>query len=308
MLTTAVLDRTLGRCLRFRGALVVVSVVLFSMCAKTDLSSSLHKIVPSEVFGWKMQDTAQTYDAESIFDYINGAGEVYRSFNLRTVAVFRYANPDEPGITVELFDMGSTEDAYGVFSHAREETLTGIGQEYQYRPGLLCFWQANYFACVSSEKETPGAKEAIFALARDIDQRLPQSGATPQPVECLPEEGLISQSVRFFHTHAMLNYHYFMSDRNILNLDQHTRAVLARYAPGSTYLLCVQYPSVEQAKAGHDSFIKYYVPQADAGGVLQVAPGKWVAVNLVREYVVIAFDAPIREYASRLTRALADRL
>jgi hypothetical protein len=145
-------------------------------------------------------------------------------------------------------------------------------------------------------------------LARDINQRLPKSGAAPQLVKNLPEEGLIPQSVRFFHSHALLNYHYFMSDRNILNLDQHTRAVLARYAPGSTYLLCVQYPSVKQAKAGHDSFIKDYVPQADTAGVLQVDPGKWLAVNLVREYVVVALDAPTPEDARLLTQALASRL
>ena len=77
-------------------------------------------LLPERIGDRVRQDSSLTYDREAIFDYINGAGEVYRSYAFRDVLVARYARDSGDEVTVELFDMGLTEDAYGVFSYARE--------------------------------------------------------------------------------------------------------------------------------------------------------------------------------------------
>ena len=200
--------RQLNWNLRLCILMCVLGPAILWTCSKREKKGSalsMREFVPEEILGWKLQDTVETYDPETIFDYIDGAGEVYRSFNLRMVMVFRFAKPVQPGITVELFDMGSAEDAYGVFSHAREKQETGIGQDYQYQGGLLCFWQADFFACLLSEKASTETKDAIFALARRIEERLPRSGSRPELVGYLPEDGLIQQSTRFFHVPSSLN-------------------------------------------------------------------------------------------------------
>jgi len=52
-----------------------------------------------------------------------------------------YGKGGEPQITVELFDMGTPDDAYGVFSYGREQEETGIGGGYELRSSVLSFWQ-----------------------------------------------------------------------------------------------------------------------------------------------------------------------
>jgi hypothetical protein len=288
-----------------------VGAVLLSACGGDEGEqkvTSMSRFVPKEMNGWVVQDTAQMYDRKTIFDYIDGAGEVFLSYDFREVAVARLAKASQPDITVELFDMGSAEDAYGIFSYARESEESGIGHGFEYRGSLLCFWKAAYYVCVMAEKVSPEAKETVYAIARAVDEQLGPPSEPPKLVGYLPQEGLIRESLRFFHLHSTLNYHYFLSEQNLLNLGHETRAVLAAYEPNSVYLLCVQYPTEEEAASGYRGFIEGYIPEAAESGVAGIDENAWVAAKQVREYVVVAFDAPTGEAAGSLTEALIQRI
>jgi len=264
--------------------------------------------VPNEILGWKVSDTVETYDRESIFDYINGAGEVYRSYGFRDVTVWRFGKPDAPDITVEIFDMGSPEDAYGVFSYARESEESGIGGGYEQRGSVLCFWQNRYYVCIAAYESTDDTRQAVTMLARSIAQQLPQSGGIPRLIRLLPQEGMIEHTERFFHIHPSLNYHYFLAEQNILRLSDSTNAVLAVYEPGTTCLLCVKYPSAQETEQAHGSFVDNYLPDAAETGVAMVDVDKWVCAGKLGRYVVITFDAVSRESATELADAMKKSL
>jgi hypothetical protein len=251
---------------------------------------SMHQIMPDEILGWELQDSVRSYDRETIFEYINGAGEVYLSYDFRQVTVFEYARDNAPRITVELFDMATDEDAYGIFSHGRADE------------------QTSYFVCVQAEGQAQESYRTVLELARIVSGQLPMTGNRPQLVSRLPEEGLIPHSVRFFHLHSSLNYHYFLTIENIMRLDRNTRAVLAEYATGPTYLLCVQYPTPEQAEQGYEGVLKGYAPEAEATGAAEVDQDMWLAAELGGEYVLVAFDAPSEDDARRLITTMAERL
>jgi hypothetical protein len=250
----------------------------------------MQDFLPEEVLGWEVQPEPQIYDRESIFQYINGAGEVYLSYGFTKVTVSWYVRPEAPEITAELFQMGTAEDAYGVFSHSRDSEEDGIGQGYEYRGSLLCFWKGPYFVCVRAEEDTPESKEAVITLAREIDSSISETGQKPPIVDLLPTPNLSRGSVRFFHGHASLNYHYFLAEENLLQLDGQTDAVLGKYSPGGVYLLCVHYPSPELAGKGYASFVQGYIPEGSETGAGKVENGKWVVAELVDDYVIIVFD------------------
>ena len=269
---------------------------------------SMQEYVPTQINGWKAQDEVETYDRESIFDYMDGAGEVYLMYDFRKVMVFRFTRAEQPNVLLELFDMGSSEDAYGIFSHAREGEDQGIGQGSEYRGGLLCFWKSRFFVCILSERETPEAKKAVEALAGNVAEKIKVTGEKPDLLDYLPAEGLDINTVRYFHKHTALNYHYYTASENILKLRPQTEAVLGSYRPSGAYLLCIRYPECEEAKEALNSFLTAYIPEAGESGIAEIEGGKWVAAEQDKDFVIVVFDAPTQAYAQDLLRAVEDNI
>jgi hypothetical protein len=290
---------------------IIIYIATISMCStinESEKNMHMRELVPNEFYGWKAQSEVEVYDRKTIFDYIDGAGEIYLLYGFRKVMVFHLAKVDQPPITVEIFDMGSSEDAFGVFSHAREGEEIGIGQGSEYRGGVLCFWKGDFFVCILSERETPEAKEAVFHLAQKIAGNIKVTGKKPQLLGYLPTEGLLERSVRYFHLHASLNYHYFVASQNILKLNQKTEAVLARYLPDQSYLLFIRYQNQKQAKEAFDSFLSAYIPEAKESGTAQIENGNWVAAKLKGVFVAVVFDAPTEASAQALLDAFRNKL
>jgi hypothetical protein len=272
-----------------------------SMPAMTDL-------LPEQTAGWARGDSSVAYDRETIFDYINGAGEVYRSYAFSHVVVAVYSGPAGPDITVELFDMGNPADAYGVFSYARESEESGLGGGYERKGRVLCFWQNRYYVCVASEERTDDSDQALLEIARAISEQMPAASDRPGLVSLLPNDGRVDFSDRFFHLHQSLNYNYYLSRENILNLGPETDAVLARYAPGSTYLLLVDYKNANDAAAAASSFQQAYLPDAGDSRTQQTENGKFSSYEQRDHYVVVVLDAESAAAASDLIQSTVNGL
>ena len=264
---------------------------------------SLKEVIQDEVSGWHREGNVEKYDRETIFRYMNGAGEIYRMYDYRGMEVLRMVKVEQPEIKIEMFDMGSPDDAFGVFSHMREGDEAGVGEGSEYRKGLLCFWQGKYFFCIIAEEETDQTKQIIFELANIITGFYKASNTKPAILNILPEENLDKNSIRYFNLPSSLNYHYFVSDKNIFYLNKETDAVLARYGSSYCYLLCIEYPSAIRSKNAFKNFLEAYLPEADTGQTIyfqMISESKWIYAQYLSEYVAIVFDAPTYKFADDL--------
>jgi hypothetical protein len=279
-----------------------------SGCGASEADSAATAMhLPDHVSDWTRQESSVTYDRETIFEYIDGAGEVYRSYAFRDVAVAHYTRSGSPGITVELFDMGTTEDAYGVFVHGREHEEAGIGGGFERRGGVLCFWQDRFYVCVAAEQPAAHMAAAVEEIARAIARNLPPPVTRPFMVDLLPPDGLVPFSDRFFHLRQSLNYHYYLQRENVLNLSAETDAVLARYAPGSTHLLIVRYESVDAAADALRSFREQYVRSSGRQTVV-TERGTYVSSDVHDRFVAVVLDADSETAADALLEAATERI
>lgn len=268
----------------------------------------LKNIIPAEINGWVRDGEIEYYDHETIFRYMNGAGEIYRMYGYRNMEVLRLTRAENPEIKIEKFDMGTPEDAYGVFSHMREGGEAGVGEGSEYRKGLLCFWQGIYFFCIISESETEDTKKTIFDLAKIVTGSYEPSKTRPAILSILPEESLDSNSIRYFNQQSSLNYHYFVSEENILHLGKNTDAVLARYGESYCYLLSVKYSDTVEAKRAYNNFLSVYLSEGDKPDIYQFEPNKWFTSELLRDYVIIIFDAPTEQFAEKLRQNVLNKI
>ena len=271
-------------------ALLVSFVLGCGNKGKTDLSGKV--TAPPAMGNWKLQNTSETYDRRTIFDYIDGAGEVYLAYDFSHVEVHHYAGQNRPDITLEIYGMGSAENAYGIFSYTRENDSAGIGQGYDYLGSLLCFWQDKYFVSIATVEETPDTKEALYGLARQISDQLPKGGEKPRLLKLLPLEGLKSSSLLYLHSYPVLNNEYFLSSENILGLDSTTNAVLATYEPDRSILLLIQYRSAERAASSQKRFANAYAPSLDQSGFAVRENGRVLMIAREGKYLAIVLEAP----------------
>jgi hypothetical protein len=260
------------------------------------------RYLPDKISDWTAVGDHESYDRETIFRYINGAGEVYLQYDFRKLAVRRYSYEVDYVITAEVFDMGVAADAFGIFSHSREGNDAGIGSGSEFKGGLLCFWKNRYFVCIYADKQSEITDAAVMELGATVDKLIPEGGEIPEIVKLLPGEGLLESRTRFFHKYTSLNLHYYLSDNNILNLDSDTDAVLAEYEPGKTKLLLIEYDDRQKASSAHNSFIAGYIPESKDGEPAMIENAGWVMSRQYDDYVAVVFDSSDSEHAVDLAQ------
>jgi hypothetical protein len=259
--------------------------------------------LPRSLGEWKAAEGEDRfYDAKTIFEYIDGAGEVYRAYGMKRCLARRYAGVQGAGIVLDIFDMGSPAEAYGVFTHDLDGDPVQVGQEGLHRAGWLRFWKGSYFVSILDEVQDPASREAASDLARIVSEMIRESGAKPDLVSRLPAPGLQTGTIRYLHDPVILNTHFYLSDENILRLEPGAEAALAEYrrdGRGAAMLLVVSYPSAEKAGDALRSVLRHYLPDAvDHAALLE--NGKWSAVGLRGRIVAFVPEADTAD----LSRAL----
>jgi hypothetical protein len=262
---------------------------------------------PSEAGGWKRTGEAVRYQGRAIFDYMDGAGEVYLAYNFDELTVYRYIREGHPNVIAELYRMGSAYDAFGVFFWDRQDPDAGIGQGSEFGGGLLRFWKGRYFVSIYGEGEGKEQEQAVLEVGRSLASSVVETGEPPRLIRALPNERRVQESVKFVRSHVLLNQRCFISNENILGLGMDTEAVFARYDQGKdrTFVLVVAYPDGTRAKSALAASRKAYA--LDTGGMAQ-ADGNWTGAQIEGGRLVIALHAPDADTARRLMNATKIKL
>lgn len=266
----------------------------------------------SEVQGWKAVGDPSPFNSNTIFQYMNGAAELYLAFNFRGLKTIKFEKPGKPAIIVEVYEMASSDDAYGVFTFEQQDPEAGIGQGSEFGGGLLRFWKGRNFVTIFGEEPRPDIEEAILILGRRIAATITDSGIPPKIMAYLPDKALIfsKKDAWFFRSHIHLNQRFFIARANILMLAQDVEAVLARYETkgGRMYILLVGYPTSNKAEAGLLSFKNAYMPDVGKADSVKTENGKWTSAARLNNFVVIVFDAGDESSAINIINATTEIL
>ena len=129
---------------------------------------------------------------------MDGGAEVYLAFDFREVFVRKYADADGNEIVLDIYDMGSPAEAFGMFSCDRQDPEAGIGQGSEYGPGLLRFWRGRYFVSITVSGNEDKAEKAVLELGKAVAPLLGPDGAPPDMIKLLPAAGLQGGQDRLF--------------------------------------------------------------------------------------------------------------
>lgn len=274
------------------------------------VDSDIAVLLPNTIGDWKVSEKDQMFNPENLYEYINGGAELYLSYGFQKVIKRTYTKGGQPDIVVDLFDMGTSRNAFGVFSQTRETVDSTFGQGSQYTQGLLLFWKDHFFVSILASPETGESKKAVFDIARKIETAIKKEGPLPEILTPLPQQSLVTESIRYFHHYIWLNSHHFVSDQNILHINEKTDALLAKYGEQKKryILLLVRYKENKDAETAYNDFTKYYLPGLSRERAVQVPDGTWTACQLTGNLLTIVFNAPLKDKAVHLMETVQKNL
>ena len=253
--------------------------------------------MPDEAAGWKAAAAPDHYDTRTIFQYIDGHGEVYLAYGMTACAARRYAGPvGEGDVVVDVFEMASPADAFGVFSHSREGEPLDVGQGATLGYGTLSFWKGRFYVSVYAERESERARAAVLALGRAVAASIGETGEPPALLERLPRAGLDETSVVYLRHPRILEAHVPVGPDNPLGVGPRAPAVAGRYrtGAGTVDLVVVEYADAAGAEAAGDGFAKAFL---DGGRPAHRDDGWCAAAALGPRTRAFVLRAPSREAA-----------
>jgi hypothetical protein len=211
------------------------------------------------ITGWQMDGEPKHYDAETLFDFMDGAADLYFTYGFEALTVGQYVADAPVGgerraVQVEIYDMASDADAYGLFTYNSYGEPLDLGVEGELDPGYrLAFWQGRRYVQIVARESVDD--DVLRAFGRAVASALPPGGRRPALVDALPQERQVPGSVRFFREKMALDNLLWLGSDDVLGLGADTEGVVARYERDGQGmdLLIVAFPDAQravQARAG----------------------------------------------------------
>ena len=183
-------------------SLLVFGILLsFSIATPILLWSSVGegKSLFPEIEGWKETGPVRTYAPNNLFDYIDGAADLYLTYDFQELLVQEYQNEEKATVVVEIYRHPNPLQAFGIYS---QERLPGgnfveVGVQGYIDAGVLNFLAANYYVKISSYEAGEKEKDILLTFARTIAANLGEKGGFPATLSAFPGDGKKNNSEKF---------------------------------------------------------------------------------------------------------------
>ena len=175
-----------------------------------------------DIKGWTMHEEERVYNSSDLWEIINGAAEGFISYGFVDLHMAEYSNGEQI-VRVELYNQGSSENAYGMYTSERMPDYPGIeiGAQGYKSGGIINFFSGPYYVKIMTVGLSNVSEETIFSIAEQVDLNLGQSHEMPAIIALFPKEGMETLSDSYVSS-SFMGYGFLRS------------AFTARYDAGGT--------------------------------------------------------------------------
>jgi len=162
-------------------------------------ASSLLSLLP-EVIKWELSEEPEMYLPETLFEYINGAAEIYIVYDFEELIVAQFKKQDSPAsLTMEIYDMGKVKNAFGIYSAERfpDSHFLSIGNGGYVEEGALNFIVDRYYIkllCFDCENDS---EKILKNFSQVILEKVKNPKGLPSLISSFPQKGLLEYSEKF---------------------------------------------------------------------------------------------------------------
>jgi hypothetical protein len=152
-----------------------------------------------DVPGWKKAGPADVYQPANLYEYIDGAAELYLSFGFEELAVQNYANNQKQEITVEVYLHRDAAHAFGIYSQEKppQGPFQAVGAQGYGDALSFNFTGGPYYFKLSFLGKSPDSAAQLKAVAAAVAARIPPPAALPAVLKAFPKAGRVAESEKF---------------------------------------------------------------------------------------------------------------
>ncbi len=161
--------------------------------------SSLHILLP-DVVTWKIPESPQDYFPEILFEYINGAAEIYLSYDFKELTVGQYEKGDSnASLIIEIYDMGTEINSFGIYSAERfpDSQFISLGSQGYLEEETLNFIVGKYYVKLLCFDSGEDSADFLKLFSQEVVKRVKDKGTLPPALAFFPKQGLVRNSEKF---------------------------------------------------------------------------------------------------------------
>ncbi len=177
-------------------------VLLLFAGATIGAAPTVKDLLPTPDFepGWVWEIKPVIYKPDNLFEYNNGEAELYIDYDFVEMATLSLVRKDDDmaGLTVDIYDVGTPLDAFGLYSNFRRPDMTfdEIGEQAIVSDLNIRFYKGRFFVQLNIVSLKPEVKAGMFKLAKLIAEKIP-AAEKPQELSKLPQENQIPNSMKY---------------------------------------------------------------------------------------------------------------
>lgn len=231
--------------------------------------------LPMEVGNWVKETKIQCFTPETLYDYIDGEADQYMPYEFKLLTVVNYENKEnaEERIEVQLYEMSSTLNAFGIFSVHRDpnKKIFLCGNDGVIGGNQAMFYQARYFVKLLASNSSI-TSEQVLLVGKKVSEVLPKEKLEVQELECLELDAKVQNTERYLAKDVLSQT--FFPKGFVVQLKVGGKV-------GSGFI--VVYGGTDKAKEGWNEYIAYL---KDLGADYTLVGGSLMVMSPVSEMCV----------------------
>ncbi len=224
-----------------------------------------------DVIDWVRARKPTTYNSETLYQdrfmFRETYPEIFRNYGFQRQAEVEYQSSKFGSVSyilLEIFDMGTPENAFGIYSvHSYPQPkFEWIGCKALISGKYLRFWKGKYYVQIEGYAIATGIREGMIALAQITAKRIQDPPQKVPLLELLPTQH-IRGSEKLFYTNWALREVYKAAPNIIPQLADKTIGVLAQYrdtrsknSADSYIVFVIRFPNVADARSAYTQYSK----------------------------------------------------
>ncbi len=165
-----------------------------------------------ELSGWKFEGKPQKFSPQTLFEYIDGAADLYLDYEFQELTVVEYKGEKKAEVTVEVYRLQDPAQAFGIYSQERlpDARFVDLGAQGYYEPGVLNFLNGPFYVKISGLNMGEDEERILLAMAGKIAEILGEKSSLPSILASFPTEGKKKNTEKFISKN-FLGYSFFHS-------------------------------------------------------------------------------------------------